>query len=142
MIIPGCVGAYNVFVFRTFFSGIDKALREAAYIDGASDVLILFKVIIPLSKALLATFALFSIVGAWNSYFNALIYLNDERKYPLQLVLRRYLFNPLDSAQGVMTDQEMWAMMMNLPLFTKILCQRHNPGIDQGLKFGNLPRMR
>jgi putative aldouronate transport system permease protein len=79
MIIPGCVGAYNVFVFRTFFKGIDKGLREAAYIDGASDVSILFRIILPLSKALLATFSLFSIVGTWNSWFNALIYLRDER---------------------------------------------------------------
>ncbi|MDR0669407.1 MAG: carbohydrate ABC transporter permease, partial [Treponema sp.] len=82
MIIPGCVGAYNVFVFRTFFSGIDRGLREAAYIDGASDMAVLFRIILPLSQALLATFALFSIVGTWNSWFNALIYLSDERKYP------------------------------------------------------------
>jgi putative aldouronate transport system permease protein len=100
MIIPGCVGAYNVFVFRTFFSGIDRGLREAAYIDGASDVAVLFRIILPLSQALLATFALFSIVGTWNSWFNALIYLNDERKYPLQLVLRRYLFSDFSGGDG------------------------------------------
>jgi putative aldouronate transport system permease protein len=119
MVIPGCVGAYNVFVFRTFFNGIDRAMREAAYIDGASDVAILFKIVLPLSQALLATFALFSIVGSWNSWFNALIYLNDERKYPLQLVLRRYLYNPLEGAQGVMTDQAMFAMMQNLHINPK-----------------------
>jgi putative aldouronate transport system permease protein len=114
MIIPGCVGAYNVFVFRTFFKGIDKGLREAAYIDGASDVAVLFRIILPLSQALLATFALFSIVGTWNSWFNALIYLSDERKYPLQLVLRRYLFNPLTEATGSTIDAAMRAMMAEL----------------------------
>jgi putative aldouronate transport system permease protein len=121
MIVPGCVGAWNVFVFRTFFKGIDKGLREAAYMDGASDFTVLFKIILPLSRALLATFSLFSIVGTWNSWFNALIYLNDERKYPLQLVLRRYLFNPLDSNTigGTMSDQAMWQMMMNLHINPK-----------------------
>jgi putative aldouronate transport system permease protein len=121
MIVPGCVGAWNVFVFRTFFKGIDKGLREAAYMDGASDFTVLFRIMLPLSQALLATFSLFSIVGTWNSWFNALIYLNDERKYPLQLVLRRYLFNPMDSNTigGTMSDQAMWQMMMNLHINPK-----------------------
>lgn len=92
MIIPGCVGAYNVFVFRTFFRNVPGEMRESALVDGANDMLILFKIILPLSKSLLATFALFSIVGSWNSWFNALIYLKDENKYPLQLVLRNYLY--------------------------------------------------
>jgi putative aldouronate transport system permease protein len=120
MIVPGCVGAYNVFVFRTFFNGIDKGLREAAYIDGASDLVILFRVILPLSKALLATFALFSIVGTWNSWFNALIYLSDERRYPLQLVLRRYLFNPLSQGSiGGIIQSEVYSMMMGLKINPK-----------------------
>jgi putative aldouronate transport system permease protein len=119
MIIPGCVGAYNVFVFRTFFKGIDKGLREAAYIDGASDVTVLFRIILPLSQALLATFALFSIVGTWNSWFNALIYLRDERMYPLQLVLRRYLFSPVSGPAGAISDQAMLQMMMALHINPK-----------------------
>lgn len=105
MVIPGCVSAYNVFVFRTFFQGISKELREAAYIDGANDVVVLFRIILPLSKALLATFALFTIVGTWNSWFNALIYLNDEYHYPLQLILRRYLFNPQSGIGSTMSVQ-------------------------------------
>jgi putative aldouronate transport system permease protein len=120
MIIPGCVGAYNVFVFRTFFGGIDRGLREAAYIDGASDMAVLFRIILPLSQALLATFALFSIVGTWNSWFNALIYLSDERKYPLQLVLRRYLFNALDSGiGGAISNHAMLEIMKNLHINPK-----------------------
>jgi putative aldouronate transport system permease protein len=120
MIIPGCVGAYNVFVFRTFFSGIDRGLREAAYIDGASDMAVLFRIILPLSQALLATFALFSIVGTWNSWFNALIYLSDERKYPLQLILRRYLFIALQSVGGL-SDTAMMDMMKNLHINPKAI---------------------
>ncbi|MFD0716311.1 carbohydrate ABC transporter permease [Paenibacillus sp. GCM10027626] len=92
MIIPGVVGAYNVFLFRTFFLNIPAELKESAVMDGANDIVVLFRIILPLSKALLATFALFGIVGSWNSWFDALIYLNDQNKYPLQMVLRNYLF--------------------------------------------------
>ena len=97
IILPGCVGAYNVFVFRTFFTALPGELRESAMIDGANDFIILFRIILPLSKALLATFALFGIVGMWNSWFNALLYLQDQEKYPVQLVLRNYLY-VIDSA--------------------------------------------
>lgn len=92
MILPGAVGAYNVFLFRTFFSNIPSELKEAAYIDGANEFVVLSKVIFPLSKPLLATFALFGIVGSWNAWFEALIYLQDQGKYPLQMILRNYLF--------------------------------------------------
>ncbi|WP_309119297.1 carbohydrate ABC transporter permease [Paenibacillus sp.] len=92
MILPGAVGAYNVFLFRTFFLNIPSELKDSAYIDGANDLVVLFKIVLPLSKALLATFALFGLVGSWNSWFEALIYLRDQDKYPLQMVLRNYLF--------------------------------------------------
>lgn len=118
MVLPGCVGAYNVFVFRTFFQGIPNELRESAYIDGANDVVILLRIILPLSKALMATFALFTIVGTWNSWFNALIYLKDERSYPLQLILRRYLFNPMDGIGGAIS-QEMQSMLASLKVNPK-----------------------
>lgn len=92
MILPGAVGAYNVFLFRTFFNQIPAELKESAVIDGAGDFVVLFRIVLPLSKALLATFALFGLVGSWNSWFEALIYLRDQDKYPLQMVLRNYLF--------------------------------------------------
>ena len=98
MVIPGSVAAFNVFIFRTFFNNIPHDLSESAYLDGASELTVLFRIIMPLSKPLLATFALFAIVGVWNSWFNALLYLNDQARYPLQLLLRNYLF-VIDSAQ-------------------------------------------
>ena len=98
MVIPGSVAAFNVFIFRTFFNNIPHDLSESAYLDGASEMTVLFRIIMPLSKPLLATFALFAIVGVWNSWFNALLYLNDQSRYPLQLLLRNYLF-VIDSAQ-------------------------------------------
>ncbi|WP_169082180.1 carbohydrate ABC transporter permease [Paenibacillus sp. PL91] len=92
MILPGAVGAYNVFLFRTFFMNIPSELKDSALIDGANDIVVLFRIILPLSKALLATFALFGLVGSWNSWFEALVYLQDQDKYPLQMILRNYLF--------------------------------------------------
>lgn len=93
MILPFCVGAYNVILFRTFFTGIPAALREAAIIDGASEVTVLFRIIFPLSKAIFATIGLFTLVAKWNDWFSALIYLNRETMYPLQMILRKILFN-------------------------------------------------
>lgn len=103
MIIPFCVGAYNVILFRTFFANLPSALREAAIIDGASEFRVFGSIYVPLSKAIFATIGLFTLVGKWNDWFSALIYLNDETKYPVQMVLRKILFNAastqkLDSA--------------------------------------------
>lgn len=92
IVLPGCVGAYNVFLFRTFFQNLPKELREAAVLDGANDIDLLFRIVIPLSLPLMATFGLFGIVGSWNSWFNALIYLNDQNRFPVQLILRNYLY--------------------------------------------------
>lgn len=92
LIIPGCVGAYNVFVFRTFFNGIPAELAESAKIDGANDFVILFRIILPLSKALLATFGLFAIVGMWNNWFGPMIYFKNTDLYPVQNILREYLY--------------------------------------------------
>ncbi len=93
MMVPFCVGAWNVFLFRTFFSGIPGDLREAAIIDGASEFYILFKVYFPLSKPIFATIGLFTVVGTWNSWFNALLYLNSTSMYPIQMLLRKLIFN-------------------------------------------------
>lgn len=93
MILPFCVGAYNVILFRTFFQGIPTSLREAALIDGAGEFCILIKIVLPLSKAILATIGLFTMVGKWNDWYSAMIYLSDEKKMPVQMVLRRLLFN-------------------------------------------------
>lgn len=89
MVLPGCVSAYNTFVFRSFFQGIPASLHESARVDGAIEPVIWARIILPLSKPLLATFFLFTMVGHWNSWFNALLYLTDKNRYPLQMVLRR-----------------------------------------------------
>jgi len=91
MVIPGAISAYNVFLFRTFFKSIPDSLRESAYIDGAGHFRVLLLIILPLSKALLATFSLFSIVGYWNDYLTAVIYLKSTDKQPIQMFLRKLL---------------------------------------------------
>lgn len=91
MIIPGAVGAYNVIIFRTFFNEIPAALRESAYIDGAGHYTILFRILLPISKPLLATFALFCMVGKWNDFFTALLFIRDENLLPIQMLLRKML---------------------------------------------------
>ena len=88
IVLPGAISTYNMIVMRTFFMGIPESLHEAACLDGASEVQILVRVVLPLSKAILATMLLFYGVGHWNSYMNALLYLNKKDLFPLQSILR------------------------------------------------------
>lgn len=92
LILPNAVTAYNVFVYRSFFKGISPEIREAARIDGASEPKILTMIYAPLSKALYATFGLFSVVGVWNSYYEALLYIKNPAKQPIQMLLRKIVF--------------------------------------------------
>ena len=92
LILPNAVSAYNIFIYRSFYQGISPEIREVARIDGASEFQILTKIYVPLSKALYATFGLFSVVGAWNSYYEALLYIKDPAKQPIQMLLRKIVF--------------------------------------------------
>src|SRR5260221_12454414 len=85
------ISAFNLIVVRQFFMNIPEDLIDAAYIDGANPLQIFRHIMLPLSKAVLAVVALFYGVGLWSDYFNALIYLNDASKWPIQLVLRLYV---------------------------------------------------
>jgi putative aldouronate transport system permease protein len=92
LILPGAVAAFNVVVMRSFFmNSIPQELIDSARLDGASEFRILRSIVLPLSKAVTAVVALFYGVGYWNAFFNALLYLNDNAKWPLQLVLRAYV---------------------------------------------------
>lgn len=89
MIIPGAISAWNVIVTRTFFqSTIHPSLIESAQIDGANDLQILHKIVLPLSKPIIAVMILFIAVGIWNDYFTPLIFLTDDTKFPLTIILR------------------------------------------------------
>lgn len=103
LILPLLVSAFNLVVLRQFFMGIPFELIDSARIDGANDWDILTRIVIPLSKAVIAVVALFYAVSYWNDFFNALLYLNDSSMWPLQLVLRLYVVQgaPLPSAGDV-----------------------------------------
>jgi putative aldouronate transport system permease protein len=88
LLLPGAINVWNMFILRTSFQQIPEELYEAALIDGANDLQTLIRVALPLSKAVLATLLMFYAVAHWNDFFNALIFLNDRAKYPIQLVMR------------------------------------------------------
>ena len=108
LILPNAVTAYNVFVYRSFYKGISSEIREAARIDGASELNILTRIYVPLSKALYATFGLFAVVGVWNSYYEALLYIKDPAKQPIQMLLRKIVFTSgtanMSDAQQMISD--------------------------------------
>ena len=92
IVLPSILSVWNLFTTKTFFeSSIPDGLVEAAKIDGAGEFRIFFSIVLPLSKAILAVMALYYAIGQWNSYFNAMIFLQDETMYPLQLVLKEIL---------------------------------------------------
>jgi putative aldouronate transport system permease protein len=100
--IPNAIATYNLIVMRTYFqTNIPWEVQEAAFIDGCSDVRLLTNIILPLSRPIMAVMVLFYAVNHWNSYFNALIYLQDSKLYPLQLVMREILL----VSQSSLTDE-------------------------------------
>lgn len=109
MVLPFSVSTYNIIVARTFFkSSLPESLWDAARIDGCGTFRYFIQFVVPLSKSILAVIGLWTAVGLWNSWFNALIYLNDEWRQPLQLILRRILISNeslLGSATGSMAQE-------------------------------------
>ena len=91
LLLPAAFSMYNCIICRTFFSSLPKELEEASTIDGCTPMQTFLRIVLPLSQALIGVMVLYFAVGHWNSYFSALIYLNDQSKFPLQLVLRRIL---------------------------------------------------
>lgn len=91
LILPNLVSAFNLLVMRAFFATLPHEIEEAARIDGASDWQVLWRIVLPLSKPVLATVGLFYAVGHWNSFFDAILYLSDADMHPLQVVLRSIL---------------------------------------------------
>ncbi|MGP5292160.1 carbohydrate ABC transporter permease [Brachybacterium tyrofermentans] len=96
LILPGAVSAFNVLILRAFFMGIDKGILEAARIDGAGEFRVLGTIVLPMSTAVIAVVALFYGVGYWNAFFNAMLYLQDSAKWPLQMVLRSYVLEGVE----------------------------------------------
>ncbi|MFC0212004.1 carbohydrate ABC transporter permease [Paenibacillus chartarius] len=89
LIIPGAISAFNLIIVKNFFQELPPELEEAAKIDGCTELGLLWKIVLPLSMPVLATFTLFYAVGHWNNFFSALLYINDPSKWPLQVMLRQ-----------------------------------------------------
>ncbi len=87
MILPHLLNVFNLILLKNYYEGLPDAIRESAMIDGANHITTLYRIILPMSVPILATIALFSAVGFWNSYFNAMLYLSDPHKVTLQLFL-------------------------------------------------------
>jgi len=101
LVLPSAMNVFNFIVMRTFFRNISKELKEAALIDGAGDITILIKIVLPLSLPILATIGLYYAVDYWNDYFSALLYIQTPEKFSLQLRLRQILFaGQLDQMLG------------------------------------------
>ncbi|WP_240418965.1 carbohydrate ABC transporter permease [Paenibacillus periandrae] len=88
MILPGALGAYNLILMKNFVSAIPESLEESAFIDGANEIKVLFRIIVPLCKPAIATFVIFHAVTQWNTFFSAIIYTSRRSLWPLMLILR------------------------------------------------------
>lgn len=108
LILPSAISTYNLVVMRSFFEAIPESLEEAAFIDGANEIQIFWKVMLPLAKAALATVGLFYGVYMWNSWFNAMLYIQDSNKFPLQLIIRQIIMqNQMAAELAAMGDTSM-----------------------------------
>lgn len=108
LILPSAISTYNLVVMRSFFEGIPIDLEEAAFIDGANEIVIFWKIMLPLSKAALATVGLFYGVYMWNSWFNSMLYLQSADKYPLQFIIRQIIMqNQMAAELAAMGDTSM-----------------------------------
>lgn len=101
LVIPNAIWTIELLILKSFYEAMSSSLRESAVIDGASEYRILFSIIIPLSKPALASIGLFYFMGHWNSFFLPMIYLNDMKLYPLQVVLRDMLFFDMSKESGL-----------------------------------------
>ena len=106
MIVPGALSVYNMIIARTFINNIPSELEEAAKIDGCSDFKYFFNMVLPLSGTVMAVLALYYAVGHWNDYFTAFLYLKDQNKMPLQIILRAILIKNSFNAENLSSSAE------------------------------------
>ena len=113
ILLPGAFSVWNMIIARTYYQGVPRDLEEAASIDGASEMIFFFKILLPVCTPIIATICMWQFVGMWNSYFDAMIYLNDAAKQPLQLVLRGILIQS-QPEPGMVSDMQSTAQRAQL----------------------------
>ena len=117
LLIPGALSVYNLTIARTFFeNSIPNELYEAVLIDGGNYTIFFYKILLPLSKSVIAVLALYYAVSHWNSYFNAMMYIKDESLQPLQIVLRNILISSQLSLEMIQDNQQAMANVDNIEL--------------------------
>lgn len=104
LIFPTAVNTFNLMILRVSFASVPQSLEESAKLDGAGHLTIMMRIVIPVSKASIAVIVLYYAVANWNAWFNAMLFLNDREKYPLQLILREILINNDTSSMTVGAD--------------------------------------
>lgn len=113
ILLPGAINVWNIILARTYFQSIPEELREASSVDGASEIMHFFKILLPVCKPIIAVLVLYQFVGMWNSYFDAMIYLDDANMQPLQLVLRSILIQN-ELQPGMIADIQSTAEMSQI----------------------------
>jgi putative aldouronate transport system permease protein len=118
ILLPGAVNVWNIILARAYFQGIPDELREAAIVDGTSEIQFFFKILLPLSKPIIAVLVLYQFVAQWNSYFDAMIYLKSENLQPLQIVLRSILVQ-MQPRPGMIQDAQNTAQLQQIAEMVK-----------------------
>ncbi|RAV21391.1 carbohydrate ABC transporter permease [Paenibacillus contaminans] len=111
LLIPGAISAFYLIILKNFFQQLPDGLEESAKIDGCNDFQIFYKIVVPLSKPAIATLTLFYAVAHWNSYFSAILYINDSSKWPVQVLLRQIVI----LSQGGIGDSAMFTDQFVVP---------------------------
>lgn len=142
MIVPGAIGAFYVLIMKSFFESVPEELFDAARIDGARETRVLLSVVLPLSMPVMATIGLFYVVGYWNTFFSAVMYVSDQELQPVQVLVRRILthsdlaeFNP-DATVPAQSTRMVAVVLASLPVIALYpFIQKH---FTQGMMIGSI----
>lgn len=123
IVLPTLISTWHLFIMRTFFEALPEELEDAATIDGCGSLQVLLRIVVPLSLPVMATIGLFTAVGQWNAFFDALIYLNDRSMYPLQIMMRNILIAGTNvQGEGDLSHLETLKYAMIMIATLPILC--------------------
>lgn len=116
LVIPGLISPFNLIVMKNFYQNIPAEIKESARIDGCPELKLMFRIIMPLSTATLATFGLFYAVGLWNTYMSALLYIPDSSKWPIQVLLRQIVYVSSNIGDEAAVESEVALLSTNIKM--------------------------
>ncbi|MBD2847672.1 carbohydrate ABC transporter permease [Paenibacillus sp. IB182496] len=121
LIVPGLISAFNLIIVKGFFEQLPQEIEESAKVDGAGDMRVLWRIVLPLSMPVIATIGLFYAVFHWNSYFDGIMYIRDQQLYPLQVVLRNILLNFQTQTADAVSDTTLPASFLSIQMAAVML---------------------